>query len=178
MLMLKSWPKVLARRLENILPSVICEDQTGFVKNRHSYFNICWLFDILYLPSGATPECVLSLLIRDFGKFGFGTNFITWIKLLYSSPTASVLTNSQLSQPFNLYHPRQGCPLRPQLFDLAMEPLAKAIHSCETISGIWRNGVEHKVALYADDLLSHVQIPLYLLCWLCSTVLASSRDRN
>lgn len=187
--------KVLTRRLENILPSVICEDQTGFIKNRYSYFNIRRLFDILYLPSGATPECVLSLdaekafdriewayLLETLKKFGFGTNFITWIRLLYSSPTASVLTNSQLSQPINLYRgTRQGCPLSvPLLFDLAIEPLAIAIHSCKNISGIWSNGVEHKVALYADDLLSFISrpIPLYLLCCLYSTILASSRDTN
>lgn len=32
--------KILARRLENILPTIISKDQTGFVKSRHSYFNI------------------------------------------------------------------------------------------------------------------------------------------
>ena len=107
--------KVGALRLENISPSVISEDQTGFVKNRYSNFNICRLFDILYIPFGETPECVLSLdaekafdqiewayLFATLKKIGFGLNFITWIRLLYSSPTALVLTNSQLSQPFNL----------------------------------------------------------------------------
>ncbi len=107
--------KVLARRLESILPSVISEDQTGFVKNRHSYFNIRRLFDILYSPSDGAPECILSLdaekafdrvewayLFATLKRFGFGPSFITWIKLLYSCPVASVRTNSQLSQPFTL----------------------------------------------------------------------------
>lgn len=43
--------KVLARRLEGVLPLIISEDQTGFVKNRHSYFNIRRLFNILYSSS-------------------------------------------------------------------------------------------------------------------------------
>ena len=133
MLMLKFWP-------EDWRTEVISEDQTGFVKNRYSYFNMRRLFDILYLPSGETPECVLSLdaekafdriewayLFETLKKFGFGPNFIIWIKLLYLSPTASVLTNSQLSKPFNLYRgTRQACPLSPLLFDLAIEPLAIA----------------------------------------------------
>ncbi len=165
--------KVLARRLESILPSVISEDQTGFVKNRHSYFNIRRLFDILYSPSDGAPECILSLdaekafdrvewayLFATLKRFGFGPSFITWIKLLYSCPVASVRTNSQLSQTFTLSRgTRQGCPLSPLLFDLAIEPLAIAIRSCERTSGIWRYGVEHRVSLYADDLLCFISRP-------------------
>ena len=37
--------------------------------------------------------------------------------------------------------------------------MAIAICSCENISGIWRNGVENKVALYADNLLSFISHP-------------------
>lgn len=35
-------------------------------------------------------------------KFDVGDNFINWIKILYKSPTAQVLTNNTLSGPFNL----------------------------------------------------------------------------
>lgn len=159
--------------MESILPSLISDDQTGFVKNRHSYFNTRRLFDILYSPSSGAPECVLSLdaekafdrvewtyLFATLEKFGFGPGFITWIKLLYSCPVASVLTNSQLSQPFTLSRgTRQRCPLSPLLFYLAIEPLAIAIRNCEKISGIRRYGVEHRVSLYADDLLCFISHP-------------------
>lgn len=165
--------KVLARRLEGILPGIISEDQTGFVKKRHSYFNIRRLFDILYSPSEAIPECVLSLdaekafdrvewkyLFAVLEKFGFGPNYIRWVKLLYTCPTASILTNSQRSQPFNLHRgTRQGCPLSPLLFDLTIETLAVALRCCRDISGILRKGIEHKVSLYADDLLLFISNP-------------------
>lgn len=36
--------KILARRLEDILPSVISPDQTGFIKRCHSFYNIRRLF--------------------------------------------------------------------------------------------------------------------------------------
>lgn len=157
--------KVLALRLEYILPSVISVDQTGFIKNRYSYFNIRRVFDILYTSSNDTLECVLSLdaekafdrvewryLFAVLEKCNFGPVFIAWIKLLYHCPTASVLTNSQQSQPFNLMRgTRQGCPLSPLLFNLAIEPLAIALRSSKDISGISRSGCEHKVSLYADD---------------------------
>lgn len=107
--------KVLALRLEYMLPSIISVDQTGFIKNRYFYFNIRCVFDILYTSSNDTPECVLSLdaekafdrvewryLFAVLERFNFGPFFIAWIKLLYHRPTASVLTDSQQSQPFNL----------------------------------------------------------------------------
>lgn len=53
--------KYLARRLENNFPSIISKDQTGFIKNLYSYFNICCLLDILYTRSGQNPECILCL---------------------------------------------------------------------------------------------------------------------
>lgn len=53
--------KILACRLETILPSIVAADQTGFIKGRHSFFNIRRLLNILYGPSCDTPEILLSL---------------------------------------------------------------------------------------------------------------------
>ena len=54
--------KVLARRLENILPQIISEDQTGFIKGRHSFFNVCRLLNIIHPSSPSLPpEVVVSL---------------------------------------------------------------------------------------------------------------------
>lgn len=170
--------KVLARRLEGVLPSVISPDQTGFIKNRYSFFNIRRLLNILYSPSPpGTPEVVLSLdaekafdrvewgyLFSTLKRFGFGPRFISWIKILYTSPMAAVRTNSDLSTYFELQRgTRQGCPLSPLLFAVAMEPLALALRQNTDVKGIQRAGLEHKVSLYADDMLLFISQPLLSL---------------
>lgn len=165
--------KVLAKCLESVLPTVVATDQTGFVKDRHSFHNVRRLFNILYSPTTSnTPELVISMdaekafdrvewpyLFYTLAQFGFGNTFISWIRLLYTSPLASVHTNNDFSDYFPLSRgTRQGCPLSPLLFAIAIEPLAVALRSSRMF-GISRGGCEHKLSLYADDLLLFVSDP-------------------
>uniref|UniRef100_A0A8B9GWD5 Reverse transcriptase domain-containing protein n=1 Tax=Astyanax mexicanus TaxID=7994 RepID=A0A8B9GWD5_ASTMX len=104
--------KILAIRLETAMHNVISDDQTGFISGRHSFANIRRLLNIIYSPkSRETPEVVVSLdaekafdrvewpyMFSSLAKFGFGPIFISWIKLLYSSPKASIITNGKQSQ--------------------------------------------------------------------------------
>ncbi len=164
---------MLARRLEAVLPSIISTDQTGFIKGRHSFHNIRSLFDVLYSPStSTTPELVISMdaekafdrvewpyLFYTLKRFGLGSKFISWIKLLYASPLARVRTNNNYSDYFPLRHgTRQGCPLSPLLFAIAIEPLAVALRFSQMM-GITRGGSVHKLSLYADDLLLFISDP-------------------
>ena len=74
-------------------------------------------------------------------RFGFGANFISWVKLLYSSPLASVRTNDDSSAYFSLFRgTRQGCPLSPLLFNVVIEVLAVSLRQCSAFEGI-RRGV-------------------------------------
>uniref|UniRef100_A0AAR2KLP1 Reverse transcriptase domain-containing protein n=1 Tax=Pygocentrus nattereri TaxID=42514 RepID=A0AAR2KLP1_PYGNA len=166
--------KILASRLENVLPRIISEEQNGFIKGRQLFFNIRTLFNIIYSrQSDVLPEIVISLdaekafdrveweyLFAVLRKFGFGDKFISWIRLLYSSPKASVHTNDVYSDYFNLGRgTRQGCPLSPLLFAITIEPLSIALKSSSLFKGIVRNDTEHKLSLYADDLLLYLTNP-------------------
>lgn len=156
------------------MSSIISEDQTGFIRGRHSFANVRRLLSIIHtLHSPSEPEVVISLdaekafdrvewayLFSSLQQFGFGAGFIYWIRLLYSSPCTSVCTNTQPSGSFPLFRgTRQGCPLSPLLFGTAIEPLSIALKAEEGIKGIQRWGTDHKVSLYADDLLLYIRDP-------------------
>lgn len=166
--------KVLASRLQRVLSPIIDLDQTGFMPNRQSSCNTRRLFNIITTPGTVAPEVVVSLdaekafdrvewgfLYTVLSKFGLGKTFVDWVRLLYSSPRASVRTNDTVSPSFPLCRgTRQGCPLSPLLFVLAIEPLAIWLRSEASFRGITRHNTIHKVSLYADDLLLYVSDPI------------------
>ena len=86
--------------------------------------------------------------------YGFGSGFVKWVKILYSNPKAAVITNGIMSSFFNLSRStRQGCPLSPLLFTLVLEPLASMIREEPRMKGVYAGEREHKLLLYADDIL-------------------------
>lgn len=159
-----------------VIPTIISPDQTGFIKGHFSFFNIRHLCNILYCPSPSTDEngeIIISLdaekafdpvgwdyLFKSLESLKFGPKFISWVRLLYTFPMAAVRTYNNISNYFELQHgTRQGCPLSPLLFAVAMEPLALALRQSPNIKGILRAGLEHKISLYADDTLLFISDP-------------------
>lgn len=166
--------KALANRLAIYLPKLINVDQTGFVQKRQSADNVSRLLSIIHLAQTGDELCVaLALdaekafdrlewdyLFKVLGKFGLGEVFINWVKALYYEPKAKVITNGQISSVFPLSRSsRQGCPLSPALFVLAIEPLAESIRQDPDIKGFRVNQEEHKINLFADDVLIYLTDP-------------------
>lgn len=131
------------------------------------FFSLVWdnIPVTLYSAPGDTPECVGSLdaqkaFDRVEWRYFFlvlGPTFIAWINLSFTQ----VQTNNTVSQSFALSHgTHQGCPLSLILFDLAVEPLAVALRIKLSILGVWRGGTEHRVSVYAVDLLLYVSDPI------------------
>lgn len=181
---LKIFAKILARRLQGHMTDLVHSDQTGFIKSRLATDNVRRL---LHVIDGAqnlkSPAAVLSLdamkafdclewpfLWSVLEFMGFGLSFINMIKVLYSNPTAVVLTGKTSSPPFAISRgSRQGCPLSPLLFALSLEPLAQAIRSSPTISPITIRGIQHHVSLYADDVLLYMNNPVQCIPHVLST---------
>lgn len=67
---------------------------------------------------------------------------------------AAVLTNDRVSKSFNIGRGcRQGCPLSPLLFAISIEPFALAVKSHVGLNGITIGQEEHRIALFADDII-------------------------
>lgn len=156
----------IANRLKKVLPSLINEDQTGFISNRFIGDNIRLIYDLIsYLNEEDLPGLLLCL---DFEKafdsvdwkfmfkvlyaFGFGPDICKWICTFYTNIKSAILVNGQISQWFPVQRGcRQGDPISPYLFILCVEILAIMIRQNENIKGIQVGETNHKISQYADD---------------------------
>ena len=170
--------KILSNRLTKYLPKLIHNDQTGFIKNRQSVDNVTRLLSLIHLAQ-KRQEASLAItldaekafdrlewdfLFKVLEKYGLGLSFINWIKTLNTAPRAKVVTNNQISAPFYLTRSaRQGCPLSPALFILAIEPLAELIRKDPDINNFIVNQEEYKINLFADDVLIYLTNPFHSL---------------
>lgn len=160
--------KILATRLEGVVPFLIHQDQVGFIRGRSSADNLRRLLHIMWMTRNCdTPTVAFSLdaekafdkvefpfLFYTLEKFGFGPIFRKWVELMYSDPSATVLTNGIMSPQIRLNRGvRQGSPLSPLIFALFLEPLAIALRTNLVIQGVQAEQEEHKLLLYADDVL-------------------------
>lgn len=103
--------KILALRLEKVLPHIVKEEQTGFVKGPN---NLRRLLNIIQLTQNSKDLVLMlsldaekafnqfewSYLFYALEEFGLGDNFVNWIRVLYNAPTAAVLTNRLRSDCF------------------------------------------------------------------------------
>lgn len=76
-----------------------------------------------------------------------------------------------VSGPFSIGRStRQGCPLSPLLFALTLEHLAQKIREDTQITGLLVGGTEHKILMYADDILLYLSKPKTSLSTLLSVI--------
>ncbi|KAM9311579.1 rap guanine nucleotide exchange factor 6-like [Gastrophryne carolinensis] len=170
--------KVLAARLNRFINLLISKEQVGFMPQRQAGDNIRKIANLLHRAKvEGYHTMLLALDVRKafdtvawdylhftLDKWGLGPSFLNWISSLYASPGAFVGYSGYSSERFILGRgTRQGCPLSPLLFALAIEPLARIIQANSSIAGIEVGGYEHKISLFADDILMVIKDPIISL---------------
>ena len=164
---LKIGTKALALRLQDVLPYVIDDDQTGFVRGRTIFDSIKIIQDLMDLTKKFKLEGILlfidfekafdsiewSFLHKALEQMNFGNQFRKWIKTLYNNITSCIINNGATTPYFNLERGiRQGDPLSPYLFIICIEFLANKIRGCTEIKGFLLGKKHQKLCLYADDM--------------------------
>ncbi|XDV33218.1 hypothetical protein PO909_003724 [Leuciscus waleckii] len=159
--------KALANRLSVVLEEVIHTDQTYCVPGRQIFdnislvrdmFDISKLFDVDFGLVSLDQEKAFdriehSYLWEVLEAFGFSTNFIDMIKVLYEDIESILKINGGLSAPFKVGRGiRQGCSMSGMLYSIALEPMLSQIR--ESICGFkYDSALTVKMSAYADDII-------------------------
>lgn len=163
----KIFSKVLANRLNEVLHTIIHKDQSYCIKKRLITDNLHLVRDLYDLAqSNDVNMGLLSLdqekafdrvdhvfLFDTLKTFGFGDNFISKIKLLYTKATCMIKMAGSLSVPIQIKRGiRQGCPLSGQLYSITIEPLLCRLR--KELMGLKVDNISShfKLSAYADDI--------------------------
>ena len=156
----------LAARMKRVLPDIVGESQKGFLKGRFIGENTRIVYDLIqYLNRNKKSGLLLLIdfekafdsinwkyLERALEHYNFGPMFIRWWKTIYKDSKSCVINNGHFSEFFQLGRGcRQGDPLSPYLFILAIEPLSMKIKLTRDCKGIKFGENTIKIGQYADD---------------------------
>ena len=148
------------------MPGLIHGNQTGYIMGRNIGENIRSILDIMSFTQ--TKNLPGLLLFNDFEKafdslewdflnkclelFNFGPDFTRWVNTFYKNVKSCIINNGSCSHYFNVEHGvREGDPLSPYRFVIAIEILAIAVRNQENIKGIRISSLETKLLQFADD---------------------------
>lgn len=165
--------RILARRLQAVLPMLIDPVQSGFVKGRRIADNIFLTQELMkgYHKSSPSPRCVMKVdimkaydnAIWDFlWDVLFSMNFhpamINWLKACVTTANYSLSINGEVTgYILGKKGLRQGDPLSSHLFVIVMEVLTFILREKSLLPDFhfhWRCGKNQLIILcFADDLM-------------------------
>ena len=158
--------KILATRLNKVLPSLIGEEQSAFVRGRYIGEPIRLISDIITYSEQQNKSGILfaadfeaafdsidyQFMLEILKKYGFSEYFVNWMSIMHTDPESCVMNNGSSIGYFQLNRgTRQGGPIAPYLFILVIEVLAKMVQNNKSIKGLTINGVEIKQCIFAED---------------------------
>ena len=128
--------KALAERVKNVIPSLVSNNQIAYVNNRFISEGGRLISDILEMTKSLQIDGILMavdiekafdsvnhvFLISVLEKFGFGKDFVKWIKILLKNQESCVINSGKTSRYVQLKRgKRQGDPISAYLFILVLE---------------------------------------------------------
>jgi hypothetical protein len=141
---------VLSNRLQNVIDSIVNNDQTAYIKNRYMGYNVRLVQDIFdhYRTSDkggiiftsdfqkAFDSLEWNFILKTLDYFKFGPSFKQWVETIYKLPVCKIKNNGHISETINISRGvRQGCSLSALLFVLCIEMLGITIRQHKELKG-------------------------------------------
>ena len=161
--------KVLANRLAPCLAQLVSRSQSAFVRKRSIHDNFMFTQNLIKeLNRAKSPTLFLKLdiakafdsvrwdyLLEVLHHLGFGNRWKAWVSILLRSASSAVMINGVRGNFFNHGRGlRQGDPLSPLLFILAIDPVQRLFDIASReglLNPILHRSARLRVSLYADD---------------------------
>ncbi|KAL3675310.1 hypothetical protein R1sor_025258 [Riccia sorocarpa] len=167
----KIWAKALQLRLSPILQRLITWEQNSFLPGRLLHSTVLLCNEAVHQAKhNGQPSVLLKLdfrkafdmlnwefLYKSMKQMDFGEEFIRMVTALNTNASSSVRINNTRSKTFKISRSvRQGCPLSPLLFTIALQVFSDAINSMireGQLKGIELpgTGIQYCQGLFADD---------------------------
>nr|XP_016483576.1 PREDICTED: uncharacterized protein LOC107804238 [Nicotiana tabacum] len=131
--------KVLQLRIKKVIGNLIRHSQSAFIEGRSIIDNILYNYELFkgYNRKGVSPRCVMKVDLRNaydtidwrflrrmLNDLGFHLKFIEWIMECVATVSYPLVLNGRLTKLFLI---RQGDPMSPYLFIIAMENLQREV---------------------------------------------------
>ena len=163
----KIYAKIIANRLQVVLPYLISQDQVGFLKGRNIATNLTDLLTEIEYCEINRIDGIITFV--DFEKafdtidwtamqtimrsFGFPDCFIKLVMLCYRGFGVRIANNGHFTGniPIKRWN-KQGCPLSALDFLLVVETVSLKLKQNNEIKPINIDGINKLLSQYADDL--------------------------
>ncbi len=164
--------KALAMRIQKVLPSLIHSDQHAYVGGRSISDAVRSIEDVINFTESQNTEGLLvaidfqkafdllsrKFLLKALRNFNFGESFVKWVEIFHTQLLSCVMNNGYGSPFFDVKSGvRQGDPLSPYLFIVALETLACYIRENEKIKGVSIGKKVAKLSIFTDDLTVYLR---------------------